>query len=93
MQYAPSPSDSDHVMRVLLACADPQHPLHKAALPELNQCRAVPTFAACAASVFAGAGSAAEAPGNIRELAGIELKNAMKVGFKTAFPCFAIKCP
>jgi hypothetical protein len=66
-------------MNVLCACADPQHQHHKAALVELNQCRSVPTFAACVASIFAGADAANQAPQIIRELAGIELKNAMKV--------------
>ena len=72
------PDAFPQVLHVLLACADPQHQQHKAALTELNQCRAIPTFAPCAAAVFAGLHSAAQAPANIRELAGIELKNAMK---------------
>ena len=79
MAYTPRVSDTQHILHVLLACADPQHQQHKAALLELNQCRSVATFAPCAASVFAGADAASQASANIRELAGIELKNAMKV--------------
>jgi hypothetical protein len=79
MAFAPHPSDCEHVYNVLLACADPQHQHHKAAIAELQKCRMTPTFAPCAAAVFAGGYSAAQTSGNIRELAGIELKNAMKV--------------
>ncbi len=80
MAFTPRASDTLHILHVLLACADPQHQQHKAALLELNQCRSVATFAPCAASIFAGADAASQAPANIWELAGIELKNAMKVG-------------
>ncbi len=79
MAFAPHPSDCEHVFNVLIACVDPQHQHHKAAIAELQKSRSTPTFAACAAAVFAGGYSAAQAPENIRELAGIELKNAMKV--------------
>jgi hypothetical protein len=92
MAYAPRPSDCEHVLHVLIACANPQHQLHKAALTELNQCRSVPTFAPCAAAVFAGADRASQAAENIRELAGIELKNAMKVAF-AHFPSFLSVLP
>ena len=79
MAYSPNPDDAEFVFRVLLACSDPQHGQHKAALVELSKCRSTPEFAPCVAAVFAGVHGAASAAECIRELAGIELKNAMKV--------------
>jgi hypothetical protein len=86
MAFAPHASDCEHVFNVLIACVDPQHQHHKAAIAELQKSRLTPTFAPCAAAVFAGGYSAAQAPENIRELAGIELKNAMKVQQHASFP-------